>query len=597
MTWSALLTLAVIVGVLIALMLNLASPDLVLLGGVIVLAAAGVITPADAFAGFSNQGMLTIAALFIVAAGLRETGAVALVTSSLLGRPKSERGAVARIVAPVVIASALLNNTTVVATLLPAVKDWARRINIAPSRLLLPLSYATILGGLCTLIGTSTNLVVAGMIEELAPTRPDITPLGMFSITPVGVAIALVGTVVIVALSPLVLPDRRPAVSQADDPRHYTMEVLVPEGSRLAGQSIEAAGLRHLPGAFLMEIVRGDEVMPVIEGRQRLRERDRLVFVGDVNAMVDLQRLPGLAAAGDQVFKLDGDRVERRIVEAVISARNPLVGRSIRDGRFRTRYGAVIIAVARAGERLPGRIGDIVLMAGDVLLVEATRDFLEEQGDRNDFYLVSTVDGASPPRFERAWTAGAILVGLVGTITIGLLDTTTASFIAAGAMVLTGACTLEESRRALDLTVLVTIAAAFGLGRAMQVTGLDRAVAEVVVSAGAESPILGLAAVYVATAIVTELVTNNAAAVLGVPVALSLADRLGTAPMPFLVAVMVAASAAFLTPIGYQTNLMVYNPGGYRPTDYPKLGLPLALAVGVTALAVIPVFFPLTAPG
>jgi di/tricarboxylate transporter len=593
MTLAALFTLAVILGALALMLLTELSPDLVLLGAVVGLAAVGILEPADAFAGFANPGMLTVAALFVVAAGLRETGVVTKLTSGLLGRPSTTRGALWRLVPPVIAASSVLNNTAVVATMLPAVHDWARRIGVAPSRLLLPLSYASILGGVCTLIGTSTNLVVAGLVEELRPTYPGLVTLGMFDITPLGVVVAGAGALVLVVLGPVLLPDRRPPVSQADDPRHYTMELLVPPGSRLAGLALEDAGLRHLPGAYLMEVVRGEEVLVAVDGHLRLHENDRLVFVGDVDAMVDLQRFPGLAAAPNQVFKLTGDRSSRLIVEAVVSSGNPLVGRTIRDGRFRSQYQAAVIAVARAGERLGGRIGDIVLHAGDVLLLEAHRSFISEHRSRSDFVLVSSVDGASPPRFERAWVAGVVLAAMVALVTLNLLSTVVAAFLAAGAMVVTRCCSVEEARRSLDLTVLVAIASAFGLGRAMQVSELDVWLAQWVSAAGGGQPFAALVAVYLITALLTELITNNAAAVLVLPMALSLAHQLGAAPMPYVYAVMVAASASFLTPIGYQTNLMVYNAGGYRASDYPRVGLPLSLTVAAVTLALIPRLWPL----
>ena len=593
MTLAALFTLVVIVAALVVMMANVASPEVVLLAAVVSLTASRVITPQEAFSGFANTGMLTVAALFVVATGLRETGLVTYLTTGLFGRPKSERAALFRLVSPTIVASAFLNNTTIVATLVPAVRDWARRIGVSPARLLMPLSFATILGGTCTLIGTSTNLVVAGLVSELLPDHPGLHEIGIFEITPLGVCVALAGGLVLVLLAPRLLPDRTPPVSSADDPRQYTMEVIVPTGSRLAGQSVEEAGLRRLPGAFLMEVVRGDEVLPAVDAHQRLHPRDRLIFVGDLDAMVDLQRFPGLEAAPDQVFKLAGNRHARRIVEAVVSPRNPLVGKTIRDGGFRNRYHAVVIGVARAGERLGGRIGDIVLHPGDVLLLEAHPDFITEHRSRTDFYLVSSVAGATPPRFERAWVASVILALLVAAMTFEVVPSVVAAFVAAGAMILTGCCTLEEAKRSLDLTVLGAIAASFGLGEAMHATGLDRLVAELAVSAGADRPFLGLVAVYVVTVVLTEMITNNAAAVLALPVALSLAATLGAAPMGFVIAVMMAASASFLTPIGYQTNLIVYNAGGYHPLDYPRLGLPLTLSVGFVTLLLIPILWPL----
>lgn len=592
MTLAALITLIVVIVCLVCILLQVASPDLVLLGGVVALMLTGVLGPTEALSGFANSGMLTVAALFVVAAGLRETGAVTIVTSTLLGRPKTERGAIARLAAPVVAASAFLNNTMVVATLLPGVTDWARRMGRAPSRFLLPLSFASILGGVCTLLGTSTNLVVAGLVEDLLPTHPALSPIGMFDIAPLGLAVAAIGFAFLVVCSPWLLPDRRSPVSRDDDPRHYTMEVLVPTGSRLAGKTIEEAGLRHQPGAFLMEVIREGVVLPVVDARQTLDEGDRLIFVGDVSAVVDLQRTPGLAAAPDQVFKLEGERGKRQIVEAVVSQRNPLVGWSIRDGGFRRRYHAVVIAVARSGERLPGRIGDIVLRTGDVLLLEAHPQFLKEQRTRSDFYLVSQVSGAAPPRTERAVLSLGILAMLVIAATTGLLSIVLAAFTAAGLMLITRCCTVQEARRSLDLQVLFAIAAALGLGRAMLDSGLSQQLADLAVLLGGGHPLLALITVYLLTLVLTELVTNNAAAVLAVPIAVAMAEQVGSSPMGFVFAVMVAASASFLTPIGYQTNLMVMGPGGYRPLDYPRLGLPLSVLVAATTILLIPVLWP-----
>ena len=593
MTFAAGFTLLVVLAALAAMMVELASPDIVLLSAVVALMLAGIVGPADALGGFANPGMLTIAALFVVAAGLRETGAVNLVTLRLLGRPTSLRMALVRLIVPVVAGSAFLNNTTIVATLLPAVHDWSRRLGVAPSRLLLPLSFAAILGGLCTLVGTSTNLVVAGLVEELLPTRPDLHAIGMFEITPLGALVALAGALVLVVLGPWLLPNRRPAITAHDDIREYTVELLVPPGSHLAGGTVEDVGLRHVPGVYLMEVLRDGEVNGIVDGTFRLAANDRLVFVGDVDAVVDLLRLPGLAAAPQHVFKLSRDPGARRMVEAGVSTRNPLVGQSIRDGGFRRRYGAVVVAVARAGERLTGRVGDIVLHAGDVLLLEALPSFAAEQRVRSDFVLISSLEGASLPRTERIPHAAVIMLLLVGAVTLEVIPTVTAALLAAGATVLTRCCTVEEARRSLDLTVLVAIAAAFGLGRAMQVSGLDAFIAEGAVSLGASSPMAALAAMYLVTAVLTELVTNNAAAVLTLPIAIRLADAVEASAMPFVIVVMFAASAAFNTPIGYQTNLMVYNAGGYKPSDYPRIGLPVSLAVASVVLLVVPRLWPL----
>ena len=594
MTTAAMLTLVGIAFAFVIMMLGKTTPDIALLGILVLFTTIGIVEPELAFSGFSNTGMLTIAGLFIVASGIRETGVLNQISGRIFGRPKSERGALVRLIAPTILASAFLNNTTIVATLMPVVSDWSKRIQIPVSKLLMPLSFASILGGMCTLIGTSTNLVVAGLVEDLKGTHPTLQSIGMFDITPVALVVVVLGSGVLLLLAPLLLVNRKPPISTSDDPKEYTMELLIPLGSSLHNVTIEQAGLRHLPNAFLMDIIRGSQVLSAVDATSKLLENDRLIFVGDIDAMVDLQRFPGLAAAPDQIYKLDGPRLRREIIEAVVSKRNPYIGQTIRETGFRTHYQAVIIAVARSNQRVEGRIGDIILEPGDVLLLEAPNDFLKAQRNRNDFILVSSIQGAKPPRFERAGIAGIILLALVTSVALNVLPPVTATFLAAGAMILTKCCTMMEARNALDLSVLVTIASAFGLGVTVSSTELDIWIAEQLFSLGIQSPFIALLSIYVLTFILTELITNSAAAVLTVPIGIALASQVGASPMPFVFAIMIAASSSFLTPIGYQTNLMVLNAGGYHPLDYTKLGIPLTIIVAVISLVTIPFVWPLT---
>jgi di/tricarboxylate transporter len=589
--YKAGVTIATLIAVLLLLIFSSLGADAVLLAGLAVLLVSGVLDARTAVAGFANEGMLTVAALFVVAAGVRQTGAMSRLAGLLLGRTQDVRLALARLTVPVAVMSAFLNNTPIVAALLPAVTEWTRRNDKPASKFLIPLSYATILGGTVTIIGTSTNLVVSGLIEQNQASHPGLVPLGIFDITPVGAVVALVGCVVLVLVVPLLLPDRRPALSSDDDPRLYTSEFLVQPGP-LVGATIEQAGLRHLPGAFLAELDRGNTVLPAVEPTTVLEAGDRLVFVGPREAVVDLQRIPGLAPAPDQTFKLDAPRSQRCLVEAVVAPANPLRGQSIRDGEFRSQFQAVVVAVARDGERVSGRIGDIVLEAGDVLLLEAAPSWVENQRNRRDFYLVSKVHDSALFRHERGWVSLVILAGMVLAAATELASMFTASVVGAAAMILTGCLTGTEARRSVEIPVLIAIAAAFGLGQGIHVSGTDRLLAESIVSLGASSPLTAMIAVYLATALLTELVTNNAAAALMFPFGVSLAERLDVSPMPFVVAVMFAASASFATPIGYQTNLMVYGPGGYRFTDFFRAGFPLQVTAAVTSCAMIPLVFP-----
>lgn len=588
MSFGAWLAAAVTLGALIAIAAGRLAPYLALLGALGVLVLAGVIEPATALVGFSNPAVFAIALLFVVAAGMRETGAMAGLLQPILGNPRSPRRAQGRLMVPVIAASGFLNNTPLVAMLLPIVKDWARRIRVPASQLLIPLSYASILGGLLTLIGTSTNVVVHGLL--IASGRPG---LGMFTITPAGAVVAAAGFAFLIVFGAKLLPRREDGLSGLSDPREYTLEMMVEEGGAIAGKTVEQAGLRHLPGIYLAEIHRRGQVLAVVGPEQTLEGGDQIVFVGLISAAVDLRHRPGLAPAARHVFAIGDKARERWFVEAVVSHRCPIAGQSVRNGRFRTRYGAVVIGVARHGERLRRRLGDVVLRAGDVLLLEAPPAFVDHHRDSTDFYLVSRVEGQSPPRHDRAGFALAIVGGMVAAIATGALSLLEASAVAAMLMLVTRSVSQDTARRSIDWQVLVAIAAAFGLGAAIQVTGLAGHIATGLIAAAGDRPHLVLAAVYLVTLLLSEIITNNAAAAAVFPIALETADHIGAHYLPFVIAVMIAASACFSTPISYQTHLMVYGAGGYRFRDFIRVGLPLDLLLGVVAVIVIPLFYPL----
>ena len=583
MTGDAWITAGVVLAVLVGLAINVVSTEVVVFTGLVVLLVTGVLEPAEAFAGFANPGLITIAALFVVAAALDHTGVTARVSRTILGEHGTPKRALPRLVFPVAGLSGFLNNTPLVAGLIPGVLSWCRSRGVAPSRLLLPLSYAATLGGTLTLIGTSTNLVVQGLVQTA--NRDDLPVFGLFDVSVVGGPLTLVGAVVIVLVAPHVLPDRRAALGGSNADQRYTGELRVPERAALVGKTIAEAGLRGLEGVYLADVVRDGRRIAGVGPDQSLAAGDRLLFVGRLDALVDLRRSHGLEAPLEST-----GTTARRIVEAVVAPGNPLLGKTIRDGNFRATYDAVILAVARHGERIEGRIGDHVLDVGDVLLLETVHDV--ERLPRSDFYLVSAVDGAEPPRLTRAPRAIAVLVTLVIAVVGFEVDMLHASLLAAGAVLLLGCLDISQARRAVQGSLLLAIAAAFALGAAMQSSGLASTIAGLALDVGASSPRVALAILFVLVAALTELVTNNAAAVLGFPIALELADRLEVSPVPFVIVVMMAASAAFLTPIGYQTNLMVYGPGGYRLRDYLLLGGVLSVTSAIITLLLTPIFFP-----
>ncbi len=587
MSLEAWFTLAVLVATLGVLVSERIAASFAVLGAVTVLLTARIIDPAQALSGFSNPAPISVAALYVLAAGAETTGALERFTEAALGRG---RGGLLRVLAPTAVASAFLNNTPIIAMVAPRVAAWARRTGRPPSRYLMALSFAAILGGLGTLIGTSTTVVVSGLLADAGR-----EPLGFFEISPVGVPIGLVGLVALVGVSRL-LPHRRAPSDDLADPREFTVEMLVTADSPLAGRSVAEANLRNLEGVYLVEIERDGRFIAPVGPSEPLRVGDRLTFAGNVRRVLDLQKMSGLTSAEERHFDVSDEGAGPRFYEVVVAPGSELAGSTLKEVGFRGRYGAAVVAVHRAGERLPGKLGQVVLRPGDVLLVLADAAFPSRWSDHRSFAVLAPLAGATPLRHGKAWVVGLVAAALVGTVASGLLGLLEGSLLAAAALVLSGVLSAREARDAVDIGVVVLIAASFGLGAAITESGLAAVVADVITDGFGRFGNLGLlAGVILATLVLTELVTNNAAAVLVFPIALATAGQAGLDPRPFAIAVAVAASASFLTPIGYQTNTMVYGMGGYRFGDFARAGAPLTLLVAALALLLIPLVWPLGA--
>jgi di/tricarboxylate transporter len=602
MTWEAWTMLGLVALMAVALVRNIAGPDTILVGGMTVTMTLGLFSP-DKFpsatrcvAEFGNEGLITIGVLFVVAEGLSRTGAMSRVMQPLLGLPQTVRGAQARMMLLVCALSAFLNNTPIVAIFIPVVRDWCSKTGIAPSKLFIPLSYAAILGGSCTLIGTSINLIVMGMVETSqfnGAALHDSVSIGMFTISWVGIPAAIAGIGLVVLLSNRLLPTRGGARRDFADARRYTVEMLVAPGSVIAGKTIEQAGLRNLPGAYLVEVERDDETIPAVGPEQVLHGHDRLIFAGVVESVVELQKIRGLVPATDQVFKLSEPRPNRRLIEAVVSPSCPMVGQTIREGRFRTVYDAAVIAVHRNGEQLMKKIGDIEMQAGDTLLLETHPQFSRRHRNRRDFLLVSTVEGSQPIRSERAITALLIMVAFVLAITFLDIKVVHAALLAAGLMVLTNCLSPAEARESIDWRVLVVIGAALVIGRALETSGAAMGVAGTVLGVlepiGAHAVLCGIVALGM---FFGSLIGPVGSAALVFPISVATASQLGSDPMPFVIGTMMAAAASFATPIAYQTNLMVYGAGGYRFIDYLRIGVIMNITIGAVTVIVTPLVWP-----
>jgi di/tricarboxylate transporter len=577
----------------LALLSNRVGVDITLLCGLVILLIVpvreddgwrfGVIAAGDAILGFAHPAVLMIGALFVVAAGLEETGGMEVIAQRLLGRPQTTRGAQVRMMGPVAVMSAIMNTTPVVAMYLPIISDWSRKLRMSPSKLLMPLSFAAILGGTCTMIGTASNVTVT----ELHKTYLDSAGIAesaadqFWSVGLVGVPCMIVGLAFVLATSSWLVPARRTVETMADDARRYHVEMTVLADSPIVGRSIEQAGLRHLPGLYLTEIEREQQSVPAVSPDVVIQAGDRLLFAGVLESVVDLRRVRGLVPATDQVEKVAADRRQRTLVEAVVSNGSPLVGRTVRESQFRTVYNAAIIAVHRNAQQVKGKIGDHT-------------GFVKGYRNSPDFYLVSAVERGRPIRHERAWVAIAVLGMLVGLLAFSPFDKVTVALLCAILMIGTRCITGTIARNCINWQVLITIGAALGIGRAMSDTGAAAFLAhEILALLGDAGPRLTLAVVFLLTSVFAQIMTNNGAAVLMFPLTMAIVKERGFSPDPFVISLMIAAACNFMTPVGYQTNLMVYGPGGYRFTDFMRLGLPLTIIVGGVCIILAPLVYPI----
>jgi di/tricarboxylate transporter len=441
------------------------------------------------------------------------------------------------------------------------------------------------------LIGTATNLVSDGLLRSHG-----LTGLAFFELAPIGIACAAIGVAYLTLAGPRLIPERIGVEQRTEGAREYTVELGLNAPSPLIGRTVETAGLRNLPGLFLVRIEREETlVVSPVTPTAVLQAGDRLTFAGSVETIVDLRRFRGLEPViGRRPQGPQSTGGGWRLHEAVVSHGSQLVGSSIREARFRARYGAAVIAVHRHGEKIEGRIGDIVLRPGDTLLLEAASGFAEAFVNSPDFYLVSSVEDSASPRFEHGLRALLILAAVVVASVFNLVPLTLAAVAGAIAMILFRCISVGEARQAVNWGVVVMIAASLGIGVALETSGAANQVADGLISVGQQFGALGvLAAVYIVALVLTQLIMNAATAALMFPIALSAAATQALDPRPFVIAVTVAASLSLATPISHQTNLMVYGPGGYRFSDFARVGLPLQVILGIVCVLLIPIIWPL----
>ena len=598
MSIDAYLTI-IILAITFALLIKSKIPPVAIFVGALTLTITFRLAPlSQSLKGFSNPGMLTIGALLMVAAGMYNTGAITLITEKLIGRPKSLTAAQTKILPPVAIGSAFLNNTPLVAMFIPVIRDLSKTCRLAATRLYIPLSFSSILGGTCTLIGTSTNLVIAGLVIDLlsrnAPDTPPLREIGMFDLTYIGLPATIAGIIFMMLTSRFLLPDPKEQDTVAETKRVFGTEFIVPPGSLLIGKTLEALGYVQPVGFTLLNVKRKNVSSVEIAPETRLKEGDVLVFSSELESIPDIWGTEGLEPLhGSKVSEITTPRHSHRLVEVVISRRGRSIGRKIKELPLPDApVKASIIALSRMGIPIEGPMSQVRIKAGDIGVLEVEEGFFHENAREIEFASVRRLTGARIKRYDRALYAILITIAMVTVVAFGWMSMLNAALLASGLMILTGCMRLKDAGGSIDFTTLTIIASAIGLEAAVTGSGLSAKVADLLTRIGGDNPYIALTVVFLGCIAMDTMITNVASAVFMFPIGMAIASNLGVNGMPFAITVMIGASCSFISPMGYQTNLMVFGPGGYKFTDFVKIGVPMTIVVGIITILLAPMIWP-----
>lgn len=604
MGFEQLLILVVLLAAFIGLVVDLWSPDAILLTALAILTISGVLSLEQAFQGFANTTLIALASLYVVSAAMRESGALDRASAFILGdETRSVQRILLRLCPSVSLYSAFLNNTPVVAMGIPAIRQWALKKNMVVSKLLMPLSFAAILGGLCTLIGTSTNLITHGLLQSHG-----FAGLSFFELAWVGVPCAVVGLLYLVFISPLLTPSRRDIRYEEEKGRNLLLEIEITEGADVIGKTAKEAALDELQDFYLSRINREDREIAPVPVDEKLREGDHLLYAaeGGIAAKApDLKDYSGIQVFQEPPRDIEQEEMpERELHHVVVKEGSQLVGTTVEDARLLEQFGATVTGVRRSGKRIDQPLGPFVLHSGDVLLLDTKSGFREAHEDTKDFFLTSAAGGEAVgaaesnkkrrPGGKDLYVSVAVLVGIITLVVAGIVHIALAGIL--GVAVLLGFNVIKagEARKSIDWTVLIVIGAAIGLGKAVEVSGTAELIGRWMVDiTSAYGDIAVLAGVVIVTGLLTEIITNNGAVALMFPIALSVAETQGIEARGLIIAITLVASMSVITPIGYQTNLMVYGPGNYKFTDFFKVGFLLELMLWTLVIILVPIFWPM----
>ena len=592
LVWQQIIVLGGIFVLFIAIYLEWVRPSLGFLATVLVFAALGILTPEEMISGFSNQSIASIVLLILISAALRKNFQLELIIESIYKLGKMHivlgyRSFMLRMMIQAAAFSSFINNTPIVAIMTPFVFNWGRRNNVSPSKLLIPLSYATIMGGMLTIIGTSTTLVLSGFMQDY-----QLPPLPAFDLLRIGAAVCITGILLIIGLVYRLLPNNKDILeSFSQNRREYLLETILATNSPLAGKTIKEAGLRSLKGVYLVEIIRAEETVSPVEPSEKIHKNDVLIFAGDTeNIMELLDNIRGLTLPKPADTRNE-DKVN--VMEAVVGSNSSLIGRTPKEMEFRTRYDAAIVAIHRNGERLSGKIGDIKLSQGDLLLLHAGRQFKSKVDLLRDIFIISQVKEVLRPNNRKIISFLIVALSAIAMVLLGYFTLFVSLLIIFAIMVALRMTSISDVKGEIDINMVSILVFSLALGQAMIKTGSGGLLAEGIINLtqgfGGWAVISGLLLI---TTLLTSFITNVGAVSITFPLAYAISNNLGIDGTPLYLAIAYAASAAFLTPIGYQTNLIVYGPGGYTFKDFFKIGLPVTIVYLATVFGMLALLYP-----
>ena len=583
----AWITIATVLTMFTIMLFTKLRTDLVFMCAVGFLFVTGVLDAKEAFSGFSSTSVIVIGVLFVVVAGLTHTGVLQWIAKNLLGQPKTYPKAIARLMFPVAVLSSFLSNVTIVALFVGIVKMWAKKLDVQPSKLLIPLSYAAGLGGVCTLIGTPPNMIISGLYAEKTGIAMNVLATAI-----PGLFCLCVGILSIIVMRRL-LPNRKSSESAFQSTGDYTVELMVPSDNPYIGETVAEAGLTNIPGGHLIEIIHYDEVLSPALDDEPILGGDRLVFAGQIDEIFAVKKSHGLVSTDHHLFTMSEEDRHRKLHTAYVKFGSRLIGTKIGGSTFEKENNMILVAVARNGERIKQSPRDVVLQAGDTLLfacpphINLHASLLSSQLHFFDSPEVVTIG-------SKTIVSTVIMIAMIVLSALNVLPLLQCAFIAAAAMLLFRCCSGEQAMKSINWEILMVFAGSVALGMAIEKTGIAEQLAHGILDVCGTNPIVVMTAICFVGTFLTEFISNTAAGAMFFPIMYDAAEKLGYEPFPFLIALMVSVSCSFATPIGSPTHMLVYGPGGYRFSDFMRIGLLMNIIILAANILIVNLVYPLT---